>query len=267
MVKKIKFDFQSGTGQRNLTEEERYFFDITGYLILEDILTANQLEEARESVRYTAESPPSNVTVRSNGPELELVNIIECGGVVEEAFAHTRLVGAMEELIWGSQFRLVASRSLIRKPGISGRITQGGLADPRRYARYRCFVEGEFRCLMVSCLVALDDTLPNDGPFCVIPASHKSNFGHPYTEAPLNTVSALRDVPLPAGSAVIFSESLSRAMKPSVIETKHWLLYQYGPSYMLNLPGCDPSDAVLNRASEQKVKAHLLMKPYYHPDR
>ncbi len=257
--------FQVGTGQRNLSEEERYAFDVTGFLVLESLLTADEVSEARGRLEVALSNPSPEVKRQQNGPEVELLNVIECGGVLEDAIASNRLVKVMEELIWGSQIRLVASRAILREAGITAEITQGGLADPRRYTRYRSFIEGEMRCLMVSCLVALDNTTSGDGSFCVIPASHKSNFPHPYSQANLQKVAALRDLSLAAGSAVVFSESLSHAMKASSSQGKLWLLYQYGPSYMVSWPGCEISKELRERTSGDETKARLLRDPYYHP--
>lgn len=257
--------FQTGTGIQYLTDEERYGFDIAGYLILEDFLSAGQVREASRQLERSLATPPEHVTLRRNGPEAELLNIVECGGTLEQAFVHGRLVQAMQQLIWGDQIRLVSSRAIVRDPGISGHISQGGLADSRRYTRYRCFIDGEFRCLLVSCLIALNDTGKGDGSFSVIPSSHKSNFPHPYGRRPPESVAALKDLPLSAGSAVIFSESISHCMKSSGTESKLWLLYQYGPSYMVDWPGCEASPELMRRAATDETKARLLRKPYYHP--
>ena len=257
--------FQTGTGIEYLTAEARYGFDITGYLILEDFLSTGQVREASRQLEGSLVSPPDHVTLRRNGPEAELLNVVECGGILEQAFVHGRLVQAMQQLIWGDQIRLVSSRAIVREPGISGHISQGGLADPRRYTRYRCFIDGEFRCLLVSCLIALNDTASSDGSFSVIPSSHKSNFPHPYGRRPPGSVAALKDLPLSAGSAVIFSESISHCMKSSRTESKLWLLYQYGPSYMVDLPGCEASPELMRRVAADETKARLLRKPYYHP--
>ena len=262
--RKDAMSFQTGTGQRNLSEEERYAFDVTGFLILDHLLTEEQVREATSRLVDSLSDPPGRVVREQNGPEVELLNVIESGGVLEDAFASDRLVEIMEELIWGYQIRLVASRAILREPGIASEITQGGLADPRRYTRYRSFIEGEMRCLMVSCLIALDDTADGDGGFGVIPGSHKSNFAHPYSGADLDRVAALRTVPLTAGSAVVFSESLSHAMKASASMRKRWLLYQYGPSYMLSWPGCEPSKELRERTSGDETKTRLLKEPYYH---
>ena len=144
-------------------------------------------------------------------------------------------------------------------------LTQGGQADPRRYARYRCGPEGEFRCLLVTCLIALCDTTAGDGAFCLIPGSHKCLLPHPYADRELEEVPPLEDLPLTSGSAVVFTENVSHALRPPRLESQSWLEFQYGPSYMENWPGCEPSADLLQRTEADPVKSHLLLAPYYHP--
>ena len=140
-----------------------------------------------------------------------------------------RVLDYVQEFIWGHQYRLVGSRAILRTPGRGSQLTQGGDADPRRYARYRCFGDGQFRCLMITCLIALTDTADNDGVFCAIPASHKASLPHPYENTDLNAISPLHDIPLRAGSGILFTENLSHAFKPAVRTEHVWLSYQYGP--------------------------------------
>ena len=170
----------------------------------------------------------------------------------------------MVELVWGEQIRLISSRALVRRAGVSGRVTQGGRADPRRFGRYRAFVEGEFRCLLVSVLIALDDTAAGDGAFGVIPASHKANFAHPYADRTAEDLPVLRPLPLAAGEALLYTEGLSHALTAPKAGSTRWLLYQYGPSYLLDWPDCTPSAAVREQAASDPIKATLLREPYYH---
>ena len=153
----------------------------------------------------------------------------------------------LQGLIWGRQFRLIASRGRIRGMRSRSRLTQGGQADPRRYARYRCGPEGEFRCLLVTCLIALCDATADDGAFCLIPGSHKCHLPHPYADRRLEEVAPLQDLPLAAGSAVVFSDNVSHALRPPRRDSQHWLEFQYGPSYMENWPGCEFSADLLQR--------------------
>ena len=254
---------QTGTGQRLLTEVERFRFDIAGYLPLGTLLDPAELAEARDAIADPG-TLPSGVTAAGNGLELELRNIVELGGTPGWVFARPDLHARMVELVWGEQVRLISSRALVRRTGVSGRVTQGGRADPRRFGRYRAFVEGEFRCLLVSVLIALDDTPAGDGAFGVIPASHKANFAHPYADRTAEDLPVLRPLPLAAGEALLYTEGLSHALTAPRAESKRWLLYQYGPSYLLDWPDCTPTAAVREQAASDPIKATLLREPYYH---
>ena len=260
------FDLQTGSDRQLLSLEEQHFFDIAGYALLPEVLNPGQIEESRQRLESLALAPSAGVSLRrADGSEAELLNIIEAGGVLEDAMALQPVLRHLQALIWGRQFRLIASRARIGGVGNSGRLTQGGRADPRRYARYRCGPEGEFRCLLVTCLIALDHTNEGDGAFCLIPGSHKCHLPHPYAGRELDEIPHLQDLPLTAGSAVVFTENVSHALRPPRQKSQSWLEFQYGPSYMENWPGCEPSPDLLRRTQADPVKSHLLLAPYYHP--
>ena len=260
------FDLQIGLGESETSIEDKHFFDTAGYLVLDELLTSDQIAQAQGTLARIKAATPENITRLSDGPYgCELLNVIEGGGIVEDAMALPRVLDYVQEFIWGRQYRLVGSRGIFRAPGKNSRLTQGGAADPRRYARYRCFGDGQFRCLMITCLIALADTPDGDGAFCAIPASHKANLPHPYEDTDLNAIQPLCNIPLHAGSCVLFTENLSHAFRPPIHSTHTWLSYQYGPSYMVNWPGCDPSADLLARATADPAKSHLLLEPYYHP--
>ena len=260
------FDLRTGSDRQELSAEEQHFFDIRGYTLFPEVLSPQQVADACRSLDRIARNPLASISLkRPSNSEIELVNIIEAGGVIEDAMALTPLLRHLQVLIWGRQFRLIASRGRIRRPGCQRGVTQGGLADRRRYTGYRCGPEGEFRCLLVTCLIALSDAASEDGSFCLIPGSHKSNLPHPYAGSKLKDVPPLRDLPLSAGSAVIYTENVSHAMKSPRFETQRWLEFQYGPSYLVNWPGCESSAALLQRTAGDPVKSHLLQAAYYHP--
>ncbi len=260
------FDLQTGSDRQLLSLDEQHFFDIAGYALLPEVLDPGRIEESRQRLESLAQLPSEGVSLRpGDGSEVELINIIEAGGVLEDAMALQPVLRHLQALIWGRQFRLIASRARIRGVGSRGRLTQGGKADPRRYAGYRCGPEGEFRCLLVTCLIALDDTDAGDGTFCLIPGSHKCHLPHPYADRELDQVPPLQDLPLTAGSAVVFTENVSHVLRSPRQESQSWLEFQYGPSYMENWPGCEPSADLLRRTQADPVKSHLLLAPYYHP--
>tara|TARA_Y100000588_G_scaffold331221_1_gene368692 strand:- start:393 stop:1220 length:828 start_codon:yes stop_codon:yes gene_type:complete len=254
------FDLQIGLGETQVADEDKHFFDIAGYIVLEDLLTGAQVEEAREQLADRA----SAAMAGDYGDEL--LHIIEGGGVLEDAMALARPIDYVQEFIWGRQYRLVGSRAWLRSAGQASSLKQGGSADTRRYARYRCFGDGQFRCLMLTLFIALDDTDSGDGALCVVPGSHKVKFAHPYEDADLEEIAALCSIPLRAGSGVLLTENLSFAFKAPSATRQRWLAYHYGPSYMVNWLGCDPSAELLERAAGDPLKSHMLLKPYYHPE-
>ena len=186
------FDLQIGLGESVTSVEDKHFFDTAGYLVLEDLLTPDQVSQTQDILVGLRSATPENMTFSPEGPYgCELLNIIEGRGALEDAMALHRVLDYVQEFIWGHQYRLVGSRAILRTPGRGSQLTQGGDADPRRYARYRCFGDGQFRCLMITCLIALTDTADNDGTFCAIPASHKASLPHPYENTDLNAISPL----------------------------------------------------------------------------
>ena len=260
------FDLRIGLGESETSVADKHFFDTAGYLVLDDLLTPDQVSEARDILDGIKSATPENMTLLPEGPYgCELLNIIEGGGALEDAMALRRILEYVQEFIWGRQHRLVSSRAILRTPGQGSQLTQGGDADPRRYARYRCFGDGQFRCLMITCLISLTDTNNGDGTFCAIPASHKASLPHPYENTELNAIVPLQNIPLRSGSGVLFTENLSHAFKPATGADHIWLSYQYGPSYMVNWPRCEPSADLLTRTAADPTKSHLLLEPYYHP--
>ncbi|MCH2373079.1 MAG: phytanoyl-CoA dioxygenase family protein [Planctomycetes bacterium] len=255
------YDYQIGLEDVDLPVAEKHFFDIAGYVVLKDLLSPSEVDVARKSSLAA-------LAERDIG-DGEVVHVIERGGVLEDAMALPPVIERVKQFIWGRQHRLVGSRVIVRGSGESSTLIQGGAADPRRYARYRCFGDGQFRCLLLTCLIALQDTTAADGALCVLPSSHKANLPHPYADVPLNKIEALRDVELRAGSGVLLTENLSRAMSPyasgSNSKPHVWLAYHYGTSYMVNWPGCDASDELIERCASDEAKSHLLLPPYYHP--
>ena len=260
------FDLQIGLGESETSVEDKHFFDTAGYLVLEGLLNPDQIVQAQATLSRIRVATQENITLLPDAPYgCELVNVIEGGDTVEDAMALPRVLDYVQEFIWGRQYRLVGSRAILRTQEKGSQLTQGGDADPRRYARYRCFGDGQFRCLMITCLIALTDTSDGEGAFCAIPASHKASLPHPYENMDLSAIAPLQNIPLRAGSGVLFTENLSHAFQPTTRERDLWLSYQYGPSYMVNWPHCELSTDLLARTADNPAKSHLLLEPYYHP--
>ena len=246
------FDLQIGLGQSCVAIEDRHFFDIAGYLELGKLLSPSQVQQARAQLQTARAEKDDQIE--------QWIHIIEAGGVLEDAMALASVQPYLQEFIWGNQYRLVGSRASVQPSRGQQRLKQGGRADKRRYARYRCTGEGQFRCLMMSLYIALEPLALG-----VVPGSHKAEFPHPYADIPLEQIPPLRWLELAPGAGVLFTESLAYAVGDYPSE-RRWLAYHYGPSYMVDWPGCEPSDSLLRRVATDPLKKHVLLAPYYHPE-
>ena len=52
------YNLQIGLGESALIHEEKHFFDIAGYRVVEDLLTDEQVTDARQSVMNMEKTPP-----------------------------------------------------------------------------------------------------------------------------------------------------------------------------------------------------------------
>ena len=123
------FDLQIGLGESETSVEDKHFFDTAGYLVLDDLLTPDQVSQARDILEGIKSATPENMTLSPEGSYgCELLNIIEGRGALEDAMALRCVLDYVQEFIWGRQYRLVSSRAILRTPG------QGQPAHPR----WRC---------------------------------------------------------------------------------------------------------------------------------
>jgi hypothetical protein len=261
------FNLQIGLGRAQISEIDKHFFDISGFLLLENLLDSSEVRDAQRLITQVESDDLSGPVARVNSSHgREFLNAVELGGSIERSMALRPVLAYVENFIWGRQFRLVGSRAIIRESPLDDDLNQGGTADRRRYARYRCAGNGEFRCLLLTCLIALSDVSLQCGAVGVIPGSHKSNLPHPYEGVNWEDIVPLKRLDLRPGDGVLMTESLSYGFGRSAGSNHMWLCYQYGPSYMLSFPGCEPTEQLLARSRSDPTAAHLLRAPYYHPE-
>jgi hypothetical protein len=76
----------------------------------------------------------------------------------------------------------------------------------------------DFDLLSVRILYALHDIPVENGPLCVVPGSHKSNYFSPFADAdPLNEPGMI-PLPMQAGDAIIFTENLRHGGFPNRVD-------------------------------------------------
>src|SRR6185436_13400470 len=143
----------------------------------------------------------------------------------------------------------------------------GGGASDDPTATYR-FHNGRMRCGLTVVSWVLTDSRAGDGGFCCIPGSHKSNYPLPPAVARLEIdPGCVREVPLRAGSILLFTEALVHGTLPwRAAHERRALFYKYAPGPLAYAREHVP-DGVREVLHEFTPSERAVLEPPYRPDR
>lgn len=193
-----------------MTDQERYRFDLQGFIAVPDALTPEQLSAINTIVdqQIAAQCEPDMTTKRFGG-------LLAWGQVFRDVIDNPRISPYLEEIIHPA-FRLDHDYLDVIRSGLSpiGAGLHGGGApfDPGQFFRFQ---DGRFYNGL--CVVAynLHDVNPGDGGFACVPGSHKANLRFPNEWRDLTKDhDVVTKVSGPAGTAIIFTEALTHGPLP-----------------------------------------------------
>jgi len=208
-----------GATQR-LTPAQRLHMDIYGYVLLEGVLSPDEVERMKAALyRLKAEPDLAAHRVYTNHRaehSLHIGHVVEYDPALLEYAAHPRLIPLVEELVGGS-LRLEETEAIInrRDPAMTPeqwagrRVLPTGFHTGTRHGWGTYMQGGHFHCLFVKTLAFLTDVGPDDGGTAVIPGSHRLSW--PEREiigAALTDETLIYQVEAMAGSVLLFPESL-----------------------------------------------------------
>lgn len=209
-----------------MSEQERYRFDLQGYLVISEALNSEQLGQLNALVdaHSQEEVPEGTVSHRFH-------HLLEWGEEVRNLIDNARVTPYLEAIL-GTDFRLDHDYlDIIRgSRGPIGHTLHGGATpfDPSQY--FHC-VNGKFFCGLSVIAYNLQDVNEGDGGFGCVPGSHKSNFPFPQEWRDLS-----QDNPLvtkvigKAGTAILFTEALTHGTLPWVGDhERRTLFFKYSP--------------------------------------
>jgi hypothetical protein len=203
-----------------LTDLQRYLFDLEGYIVLEGVLSPDEVAHLN-SVWDKQQLPPPGETVRSQRFGNEFLS---WDGACRRLIDHDAVLPVMIDLC-GSTVRLDHAYGIVMAPGTSGLGLHGGGIP---FDRSQYYVTENGRMHNGLCVVswALVDSPPGQGGFCAVPGSHKGAFPRP-AEVPTRLV---HQVSHRAGDVVIFTEALTHGTLPwtAPFQRRH-LLFKYSP--------------------------------------
>jgi ectoine hydroxylase-related dioxygenase (phytanoyl-CoA dioxygenase family) len=209
-----------------MTEQERYLFDVQGYLVVEDALDRDQLAALNEILdrKLNEEVDPDKNTQRFGG-------LLRWGKPYLGLLDNPRIMPYLSALL-GDPFRLDHDYCDVIRSGKGpiGTNLHGGGASNDLTAWYR-FHNGNLRSGLTVVAYNLKHVRPGDGGFGCVPGSHKANLPLPAewrdteTEHPLVT-----RVTSPAGTAILFTEALTHGTLPWRGKSeRRTVFYKYSP--------------------------------------
>ena len=166
-----------------MTPEQRYFFDLTGYLHLQGVLEGAQLVAAQEAAQRYIDTPPEDVPA---GLEINLerehfnlyINAFAFDKALEALTLHPQTWPIVRELT-DDRPRLTSGNLMV---DVYGKLFLGlhaGVSGPPplnpEQGRYST-VGGKIQCNDLVFFFYLTDVHPGDGGLIIVPGSHKANF-------------------------------------------------------------------------------------------
>lgn len=266
------------------TELDDYLFDLRGYLVLEQALEPELVDDLNAALNaFPALEPQAwagNVQRVDNNPDdagIELSNIVEGGPAFERLIDHPSWIDHVRHYC-GEQGSYVEGLFIdecfatIRQHGGRFPVHSGGFQGAVR-GQYR-YSNGVFRCGQVNILMALSEIGPDDGGTMIIPGSHKSNLQHPEFHKYASWETGMDDMPgvvearLHKGDALLFCDGLSHGASTRTNPgERRVLIFRYGPSWGATRYGYTYSDELLARVTPQQRAILQPIAPRKPPSR
>jgi hypothetical protein len=192
-----------------MTEQEKYLFDLQGYLTVPEALNAQQIQD------FNALIDEHIAAEMGDKPTHRFGNLLRWGQPFINLLDNARIVPYLENLL-GQHFRLDHIYCDVIRGGLGpiGASLHGGGSpfDASQYYHYR---DGKMHNGLTVVAYNLRDVNPGDGGFACVPGSHKANFRFPNEWRNLEELHpCVRPVTGPAGTAIIFTEALTHGTLP-----------------------------------------------------
>lgn len=193
-----------------MTDEEKYLFDLNGYLTVPNALSPEQVTALNAILdgQLAAHPEPDKNTFRFGG-------LLSWGAEYRRLIANPRITPYLSTLL-GEPYRLDHDYLDVIRAGLGpiGATLHGGGAGDDRTAWYR-YHDGRMRNGLSVVAYNLRDVNEGDGGFGCVPASHKANLPLPKSWADMtNPAPCVKAVTGPAGTAILFTEALTHGTLP-----------------------------------------------------
>jgi ectoine hydroxylase-related dioxygenase (phytanoyl-CoA dioxygenase family) len=247
-----------------MTDEQRFLFDLQGYLVLPGVLDPPTVERMRAEMDARGVDPPE-----MDSDAYRFSGFFGWSDAFRGLIDHPALLPVLAELL-GPRFRLDHAYGMATRPKPAASAAEGvhtlhhhaGLFDNA------CFYLTHGRRIhngLVTVSYALTDIAPGAGGFCCIPGSHKAVFPMPRPLFQIEGNPLVRQIPQNAGDALIFTEALTHGTWPCSDPhgVRRSILLKYAPHYMqwAQQPMDPGIDGLTERQRLILLGAHVSHRP------
>jgi hypothetical protein len=212
-----------------MSDDEKYFFDLTGYLVVRDALAPEEVAECNAVIEHYAEKiRPRSVdggglsrgssALEGQTGRLELTGMLGWPPPYREPFrdllVHPVVVSRLNEMC-GKGFRLDHGPLMIgAEVGTEGHLLHGA-GEPFSQSVWYHQQNGRIFCRGVTVAWQLYDVNDGDGGFAIVPGSHKSRFRTPQGVRTADSDMGLVAQPvMKAGDVLFFAETATHGTLP-----------------------------------------------------
>lgn len=264
---------------------EDYLFDLNGYLMLENAISADDLAEMNawvdahwDFVEQPKEGEGEEARSRwighiethsyGNVAGVNFQNIVEGGAVFERLIDHPAWIDLARKYI-NPVNRVSIHENLLNVRGKGGHlyIHCGGHA-PLSYLTFRQHNTGEWMVGQINVLIAMEDIGPGDGPTVLIPGSHKTTEVHPNLmvngkgivsagsgSGAAGPALGMKEIYLKAGDALFFTDAITHGSAERTSDGyRRSVVYRYSAKHLRTRFNYDMSDGLRSRLTPDRLK-------------
>lgn len=228
-----------------MNEDEKYLFDLQGYMVLRDVLTPEEVAHCNQAIDRHADQlkPHPRQFEGESGALASEVRQHWLSGMLawerpwcepfRELLMHARIRPFLTEFL-GSGYRLNEGPDLVvMDKDCAGHYLHGGGVERQDFTQTYMWKHGKIYCGMTVVEFMLADEGPGDGGLAVVPGGHKSNYPLPQSLSFYEKYQEyVVEVHVKAGDVVIFTEACTHGtLKWQGEHQRRTLIYRYTPGY------------------------------------